>query len=267
MSKLFRRSILVLAVLVAAAAAAWGQVKVMSSGGMQYLVNSQGMTLYYFTKDASGRSVCSGGCAKYWPPFHASNIQVSGGIRSSDFGSISRSDGSMQTTYKGWPLYTFAGDKKAGDMKGQGFRGTWFVATVPFYTVMDANTQAAGGTYLVDSSGRTLYYFTKDSAGKSVCSGGCAKLWPPFDASTIVVPSNLKRSDFSTIARSDGSKQVTYKGYPLYYFAHDQKRGEDSGNGFRNVWYIINPAKFDPPGSASSTSSTAVAKSSSGSGW
>ncbi|HUX19735.1 MAG TPA: hypothetical protein VMW69_00760, partial [Spirochaetia bacterium] len=161
----------------------------------------------------------------------------------------------------GWPLYTFAGDTKPGQTNGQGFKGVWFVASVPFYTVMDASSSSLGGNYLVNGDGKTLYYFTKDSAGKSVCNGGCAQLWPPYDPSRITLPSDLKASSFSMVTRSDGSQQLAYKGYPLYTFVKDSSRGQATGEGFRKVWYVIDPAKFHPGASASSGygGSTAVA--------
>lgn len=229
-------------------AGAWGQtptITVASSGSLRYLTDSKGMTLYYFTKDVGGKSACYGGCAKLWPVFHAPNITVPSSLDSSDFGTITRTDGSMQTTYKGWPLYYFAPDKAPGDMKGEGARSVWFVMPVPFYSVMVA-TSPALGNYLTDAKGMTLYYFTKDSANTSVCNGNCAKLWPVFYSPNIVAPSNLKASDFGTITRSDGTMQSTYKGYPLYYWVRDKKRGETTGQNVGKVWFVIDPAKFDP---------------------
>lgn len=253
MSKVLWRSALTVALLLVTVGFVWGQssIAVRTSGGMKYLATSDGMTLYYFAKDAAGKSSCVGACAKFWPPFHAPSISPTAGIKASAIGSITRPDGSMQTTYRGWPLYTFAGDKKAGQTNGEGFRGTWFVASVPFYTVMTGDSSKAGGNYLVSAGGKTLYYFKKDSPGKSVCNGGCAKLWPPFDVSSIHVPGDLHASSFSTITRADGSQQVTYKGYPLYFFAQDQHRGQLRGNGFYHVWSVVDPAQFNPSGASS----------------
>lgn len=226
----------------------WGQsysINVTSSGGIQYLTDSNGMTLYYFTKDVSGESACNGGCAKLWPIFHASSISVPSSLDPADFGTITRTDGTQQTTYKGWPLYYFAADKSAGDMKGQGVRKIWYVMTVPFYTVM-VGTSPQFGNYLTDQNGKTLYYFTKDSTNTSACSGGCAKLWPVFYAPNIVVPSGLSATDFGSITRSDGTMQTTFKGYPLYYWVRDSKRGDTSGQDVGKVWFVVDPAKFNP---------------------
>ena len=73
----------------------------------------------------------------------------------------------------------------------------------------------AAGQYLTDSRGMTLYYFTKDTAGISNCSGACASIWPIFYTKNLFVASPLKQSDFRTIMGSEGRKQTTYKGHPL----------------------------------------------------
>ncbi|WP_455381827.1 hypothetical protein [Salinispira pacifica] len=226
----------------------WGQsVKLSSAGGVTYLTDSSGMTLYYFTKDVAGTSVCTGGCLNAWPAFYAQNLTVPSGLTASDFGTITRDDGSKQTTYMGWPLYYFSGDKKPGDMNGENFRGVWFVQKAPAYTVM-IGTSPTLGNYLTDGNGMTLYYFTKDSADKSVCEGNCIKAWPSFYAPTIVAPSGVNPADFGTITRPDGSKQTTYKGYPLYYWIKDKARGDTTGQDVGKVWYVVDPASFKPAG-------------------
>lgn len=97
------------------------------------------------------------------------------------------------------------------------------------------------GKYLADSNGMTLYYFTKDQSGKSNCSGECLANWPAFSAEGFEVPEEFNKNDFSTIKREDnGVEQVTYKGYPLYYFINDKARGDVNGQGLKDVWYIIN---------------------------
>jgi predicted lipoprotein with Yx(FWY)xxD motif len=94
------------------------------------LVNSQGRTLYLFKKDSGGRSACTGACARFWPPLRASGKPIAGrGVSSSKLGTIKRSDGKPQVTYKGHPLYTFQQDTKAGQTNGQGltaFGASWF---------------------------------------------------------------------------------------------------------------------------------------------
>ncbi|MDN3017947.1 hypothetical protein PH210_17260 [Paenibacillus sp. BSR1-1] len=97
------------------------------------------------------------------------------------------------------------------------------------------------GKYLADAKGMTLYYFTKDQPGKSNCSGQCLENWPAFSAKEFKVPAGFSPSDFGTIKREDnGAEQVTYKGYPLYYWIKDKAKGDVTGQGVGNVWYIVN---------------------------
>ena len=95
-----------------------------------FLVDGQGRSLYYFTKDAPGVSNCKGQCAVIWPPFFAEKIVVPTGLDAQDFDVITRDDGAKQTTFKGWPLYYFSKDTAAGDIKGQNVNGVWFVVKV-----------------------------------------------------------------------------------------------------------------------------------------
>lgn len=97
------------------------------------------------------------------------------------------------------------------------------------------------GEYLADPQGRALYYFKKDEAGKSNCSGDCLANWPAFTQEDFAVPEGFDKKDFDTITREDnGKKQVTYKGFPLYYFAKDQQLGDVNGQGVKAVWFVIN---------------------------
>jgi predicted lipoprotein with Yx(FWY)xxD motif len=92
-----------------------------------YLVDAKGMTLYYFKNDSPGKSACAGPCVEKWPIFYAETVTPSPKLAVKDFGTITRDDGKMQTTYKGMPLYYFSGDKDAGDTKGHGVKGVWSV--------------------------------------------------------------------------------------------------------------------------------------------
>ncbi|SDY96397.1 hypothetical protein [Bacillus sp. 166amftsu] len=97
------------------------------------------------------------------------------------------------------------------------------------------------GKYLADSNGKTLYYFAKDTSKVSNCSGDCVKLWPPFVAKDFEVPKGFDRKDFATIIREDTKEQqVTYKGYPLYYFANDKSKGDINGQGVKDIWFVLN---------------------------
>jgi predicted lipoprotein with Yx(FWY)xxD motif len=102
------------------------------------------------------------------------------------------------------------------------------------------------GTFLVDSKGRTLYLFEKDKTSKSKCSGDCATAWPPLLSSSKPKASGgAKASLLSTSKRSDGTRQVTYNGHPLYYFVQDKKAGDTKGegvDGFGAEWYAVSSA-------------------------
>jgi len=204
------------------------------------LVDAQGMTLYYFANDipASGASSCYGQCAVAWPIFSTDTVTVSSPLIASDFSSITRTDGTKQTTYRGWPLYYWQADTKPGDVKGENVNKVWFVVK-PDETVMIAN-QNTVGLYLTDAIGKTLYYFRADSPGSSACTGACLVRWPAFNTDTLSAPSVLRPADFTKVTRTDGVKQTAYMNRPLYYFADDTKPGEIKGQGFNNVWYVAN---------------------------
>jgi predicted lipoprotein with Yx(FWY)xxD motif len=99
---------------------------------------------------------------------------------------------------------------------------------------------------LVDSKGRTLYRFYKDTATKSNCNGGCAGVWPPLlTTGAAKATKGAITSKLGTIKRSDGSTQVTYAGFPLYTYTLDKKPGDAVGNdisSFGDKWYALIPS-------------------------
>lgn len=214
-----------------------------TADGTVYWTDGAGRSLYLFTKDTASLEACQGNCLVNWPVFSADKLIIPDGLNSSDFGVHVRADGTKQVTYQGWPLYYFVKDAKPGDTLGEGVGGVWYLIKQPFYSVT-VGTDEKLGNYLTDSRGMTLYYFDKDPSGASVCSGQCLANWPAFHADSIVVPSGLKASDFGEITRDDGTKQTTFKGYPLYYFIKDKARGDVYGQGVQNIWYVVDPAKF-----------------------
>ena len=89
---------------------------------------------------------------------------------------------------------------------------------------------------LTGKNSMTLYTFDKDAAGagKSVCNGPCATNWPP-----LVAAADAKdMGDYTVVTRDDGSKQVAYKGKPLYFWAKDAKPGDKTGDGMNSVWHV-----------------------------
>ncbi|MCR3884773.1 hypothetical protein P0O24_00575 [Methanotrichaceae archaeon M04Ac] len=120
-----------LAFVTVGAAAPEKTIELASKEGLgDYLVDQDGMALYYFAEDTprSGTSSCGDTCTVYWPPFHTGQIVLPMGLSSFDFSTITREDGLVQITYKGWPLYYYTNDYRAGEIKGHGMYETWFVA-------------------------------------------------------------------------------------------------------------------------------------------
>lgn len=206
------------------------------------LVDQDGRTLYFFTKDINGNSTCLDGCISSWPAFFMEDIQTASGLNAADFGTITREDGQKQTIYKGWPLYYYAGDSQAGDTNGEGIGEVWFVAK-PDYTLMLAAQKIdafedPSTTYITDAQGRTLYYFLQDTENISNCSGGCLDAWPAFEGiEDLVVPSTLDKTTFSVIERADGIQQLAYKGRAMYFYTQDQVRGDIKGQAISN-WTV-----------------------------
>jgi predicted lipoprotein with Yx(FWY)xxD motif len=96
----------------------------------QTLVDTEGRTLYAFTKDKGGQSTCYGDCAATWPALTVQGDPAAGdGAQASLLATTDRDDGSAQVTYKGMPLYLFSGDQQPGDTNGQGVGGVWFAVT------------------------------------------------------------------------------------------------------------------------------------------
>ena len=128
-------------------------------------------------------------------------------------------------------------------------------------TVGVANTGL--GKILVDSKGRTLYLFQKDSGTTSTCAGACASDWPPLMANgKPTAGSGASASMLGTDTRSDGKPQVTYNGHPLYLYQGDQRPGDTNGQdvtAFGAVWFALSPAGIQvsgqPSGSAGGSSS------------
>ena len=130
-----RKSIVIYAMCVvlslALAGAAWADhhaIKLTGKDGVgKFFTDAKGMTLYIFKKDSPGKSACVGPCVEKWPLYFRETVAVPEGVNAGDFGTITREDGKQQTTYKGWPLYYYAGDKAPGDVLGQGLGNVWYV--------------------------------------------------------------------------------------------------------------------------------------------
>jgi predicted lipoprotein with Yx(FWY)xxD motif len=115
--------------------------------------------------------------------------------------------------------------------------------------LMITTASASGMTFLTDGTGHALYLWVKDPSGKSVCEGPCAGAWPPVTSKgAVTTGGSAVASDVGTITRSDGTKQITYNGHPLYYFVADSGPGQAKGqgnNGFGAKWWLVSPAGAD----------------------
>jgi predicted lipoprotein with Yx(FWY)xxD motif len=137
------------------------------SGLGEVLVDSEGMTVYLFTPDKGTTSTCYGECEKEWPPVVASGKPTAGeGAMSAALGTTKRKDGTMQVTYEGHPLYTFADDDKPGEANGQEDDGVWFVLDESGEAV---EGKAAGASESSDDDGDTT---TTESEAPPAGGGG-----------------------------------------------------------------------------------------------
>jgi predicted lipoprotein with Yx(FWY)xxD motif len=116
------------------------------------------------------------------------------------------------------------------------------------------------GKVVVDGTGRTLYIYDLDTAkpSKSNCDGSCATAWPPLlaGAGTPQV-SGIDASRVGTVTRTDGTKQVTLAGWPLYYFANDAHAGDANGQAVGGIWWAVgaNGQKITTQASSNNSSS------------
>lgn len=104
-----------------------------SSSAGTFLTDGSGKAVYLWAKDSNGQSVCDSTCAGAWPPVQATGtVTAAGGAQASDLGTVKRSDGTMQVTYIGHPLYYYAGDSGPGTASGQGsdqFGAKWWLVS------------------------------------------------------------------------------------------------------------------------------------------
>jgi len=147
-----------------AAAATGVTIKTAKDSAGTYLAGPNGHALYLWVADSGGKSACSGACAHAWPPLVTNgNPSAGSGVNASDLGTIMRSDGTEQVTYKGHPLYYFIADTSAGSTRGQGSEGFgakwWLIA--PSGTAI-----TAGATTSASSSG------SSSGGGSSSSSSG-----------------------------------------------------------------------------------------------
>lgn len=111
----------------------------------------------------------------------------------------------------------------------------------PLPTVDVTIKQTSLGNVMTDGYGKTLYFFSNDAGMESKCSGGCLDNWPVFSVANPRLDTGLDPADFKSITRADGTKQVTFKGWPLYYFKNDLAVGDVKGDKVNNLWFVAKP--------------------------
>ena len=219
----------------------------------EYLADEEGLSLYLFTDPEGNPVSCTGGCVENWPVFTTEGNPIAGdGVDVSLLGMTERSYGTTQVVYNGWPLWYFAGDQGPGDVNGQGivsFGGTWLLVSPGGEAIGAAQVTVAEndslGEYLADEEGLSLYLFTDPEGNPVSCTGGCVENWPVF--TTKGAPSagdGVDASMLGTTERADGTIQVVYNGWPLYYFAGDGAPGDVNGQGLgpdNAKWYLMSP--------------------------
>lgn len=103
-------------------------IKLATKDGIgSYLTDAEGKTLYWFKRDMPGQSNCTGPCVEKWPIYYREALVPAEGTTAADFSTLQRADGKAQTTFRGYPLYYWSNDAKAGDTNGHGINDVWFV--------------------------------------------------------------------------------------------------------------------------------------------
>ncbi len=208
-----------------------------ASVGSTLIVDSSGRSVYNFVFDAQGKGTCLSGCAVVWPHVYFANLSqndLGTGLSIADFGTVTNSDGGLQTTYKTHPMYIYSNDAlTAGvwSVTGNNIEGgTWF-AGQPTFTVFISNNKKITGfdsLYMTTPNGMTLYTTTSATVDASLAA------FVP-GSTTIDVPASLANSDFSV----SGSGVLSYKGSILYTSKNDVNRGDINGASLSNTSLII----------------------------
>jgi predicted lipoprotein with Yx(FWY)xxD motif len=256
-------------------------IRAVDSNGGKYLTDAKEIAIYVYMDDVqnSGESVCYDLCSQIWPPLLVEPGQEPRGtsdLMNSKLSTLTRTDGTLQVVYNGWPLYHLSSDKIKENVGGQGLRDDnfWWVISVegnpisnvpiiipkflhteehssdsdkhlnPSITVISSKFE--NGNYVTDPNKRALYIYTADTPNSGVtnCYDVCAYYWPPYvihSGSILKGETNSMTSKLSYIIRTDNYLQVVYNGWPLYYFIGDIIPENVGGQGFADpiIWYTI----------------------------
>ena len=223
------------------------EARLVSSAQAVVLTDFEGFTLYAHGGDATrDEQTCSDrGCTMDWLPVPAPALALDVGR----FSVVARGDGSRQWAYRGRPLYRYRGDLLPGDAHGRAVdeRRSMAVLAENFRPPQVAVTALEGYGDALSLDGMTLYSGSafekywggrnlRDSfkngynrgkrlGGDACADAGCLKLWRPFHASAAARSTGF----WEVIARRDGSRQWSYKGYAVYAYAGDEAPGQNRG--------------------------------------
>ncbi|HEX6391981.1 MAG TPA: hypothetical protein VFZ97_00985 [Acidimicrobiales bacterium] len=221
-------------------------LRVLNTSSGKMVVTASGLTAYIYLPDQTHPSVttCTGDCAHDWPPILANgDTPTVAGISKTLIGLVTRPDGAPQVTFNGYPLYRFAADRRAGDVRGESVGETWFaidptgnflpLSPVGFRSTAPRAHQSvqvvstAAGQLLADADGQTLYTYRDDTPTSTACTAAwCLQDWPPLlitRAPTIVSGIN---APLGVLHQADGAMQLTAAGHPLYTFSGDERPGD-----------------------------------------
>lgn len=227
-----------------------------------FLTDGAGQPLYVYVTDIAGSQLttCLDACARTWKPYDADPKRIGPGIDPGEVTRFHRQDGDWQLTYKGFPLYRRPDEMGLTNPTANGVNGLWFVArdylvflSPPKNFLPAGNGVAQNPPYLTDGFGRTLYVCLDDvpaTGGErphTTCTGDCVAMRPPLSARATVrttkVPTLLSGTALSSFQRPDGALQLTFRGWPLYYFAGDKVAGDTAGHN-EAAWRAIDPMTF-----------------------
>jgi len=211
-------------------------VNVMGDGPVKYLAGPDGLTLYVYDGDVHGDD-CLDACLGNWPPLAARVADKPVG----DWKPVTRDGGRLQWAHKGRPVYTFGGERNAGEAAGDGIP-EWHALEyegVPPAEVVPAAAalrKRRDGFVFTDYRGHTLYAFDQDTAAPA-CKGECLDDWPPLRAPAMATTFG----EWKPRDRSDGVRQWSYRGKLVYAYSGDltpsDARGADAGG----VWRVLAP--------------------------
>lgn len=211
--------------------------QVVTTSAGEVVANAAGFSLYTFDRDTTSESTCFDACATRWP----AAILPAGAVLVAPYATTARPDGALQITLDGHPLYTFASDLVAGDVKGDGVGGVWHLArpaVAPAPTAVTQVVETLDGEVIGNLAGLSLYTFDPDTTTESTCFDACEAHWPP---ALLPEGATTLPKSYGTTTRPDGSVQLTLNGDPLYLFAGDSAMGDINGDGLGGVWHLARP--------------------------